>query len=165
MGLTGDFRRFKRMLRGIEQLSKPETLSGLNKNLGEEALAQVEEGFSRQRDPYGKRWPKSIRAQNTGGQTLTDKARLRRSFSRQGVKASRYGFQIGSAVHYASTHQSGRVIKPKQKKALKFKIGNQWVVRKRVNIPQRMMLPEGELGPIWEPAFEEAIAAYVESLL
>lgn len=44
---------------------------------------------------------------------------------------------VASDVKYAAIHQFGGWIKPKRKKALRFKIDDKWFVRKKVFIPAR----------------------------
>jgi phage gpG-like protein len=162
MAFTGDFEALRRLKRQFYRLQTAEWRQGLAANLGEEALSQVEEGFARERDPYGRPWPKSMRASLAGGQTLTQHATLRRSFSRRGVRATPGGFTIGTAVRYAWAHQRGVTIRPKVARALSFRLASgQHVMAGSVTIPKRMMIPEGRLGPIWSRAFEDAASAYV----
>lgn len=165
MAITGDFRALKRMQANVKDMATPKWRRGLAANLGEEALNQVAEGFARERDPYDRPWKKSIRAREQGGQTLSASARLRRSFTRRGVQARPDGFTIGSNVIYALTHQKGAVIKPRNGKYLRFRVRGRWVQVKRVRIPMRMMVPEGELGRRWSDAFEQATAAYIQETL
>ena len=149
----------------MSRLQDPRFYVGLNKNLGQEALEQVDRGFAEERDPYGRKWPKSHRAKQQSGQTLTDTARLRRSFSKQGVKATRGSFTVGTSVHYADTHQEGRTIKAKTSKGLRFKAGKRWVTKQQVTIPKRQMIPEGDDLGLWEKPLEEAADLYTEAVL
>lgn len=165
MGLRADFKQFSRLIKGTRKLADPKFYKGLNAALGQEALEQIDAGFAEVRDPYGRPWKKSARAARQSGQTLTNTTRLRRSFSRRGVRATAGGFTVGTSVIYAETHQSGRVIKAKRKATLKFKVGERWISKKEVTIPQRQMVPEGQLGPIWERALEDAAQAYFAEAL
>lgn len=165
MAITGDFRALRRMREDVQRMATPEWRRGLAANLGEEALNQVAEGFANEQDPYGRPWPASVRAQTTGGQTLSLTARLRRSFTRRGVAATPRGFTIGTDVIYAITHQKGAVIKAKNAKALRFHVGGEWATVKQVRIPMRQMLPEGNLPPAWNDAFEHSAQAYIDATL
>lgn len=49
--------------------------------------------------------------------------------------------EVGNPVRYAAIHQFGGTIKAKTKKALRFKIGDQWVTRESVTIPARPFFP------------------------
>src|SRR3990167_2397360 len=73
--------------------------------------------FKKQVDPDGKRWKPSIRAQQSGGQTLVAKARLLRSITH---RADDRGTSWGTNVIYAGMMQDGGVIKPKAAAALRF---------------------------------------------
>lgn len=75
---------------------------------------------------------------------------------------------VGSDRKYAPIHQFGGVIVPKAKKALKFKIGGQWVTRKRVVIPARPFFPitpAGQLTPPAVQAVESAITGAINAAL
>lgn len=50
---------------------------------------------------------------------------------------------LGTRVKYARVHQYGHTIKPRNAgKLLRFKIGNQWVSKKKVVIPKRLYILE-----------------------
>jgi phage gpG-like protein len=44
---------------------------------------------------------------------------------------------VGTNLKYARIHEFGGIIRPKKKKALRFKIGDKWVMVKRVVMPKR----------------------------
>ena len=103
-----------------------------------EAIGQYGESstrlrFKKQTDPDGARWKPSIRAQQGGGQTLVQKARLMRSITHN---ATNSGTAWGTNVKYAGIHQFGGVIKAKGKN-LRFQIGGRFVSVKAVTIPKR----------------------------
>lgn len=164
MTITGNFRGLHKLTDDVARLADPAWRRGLAQNLGEEALNQVAEGFARTRDPSGRKWKRSGRVVERGGQTLSMTARLRRSFAAGGVDASPSGFRIGSNVLYAKVHQYGAIIKARNRPFLTFRTPDGgWVKVKRVRIPIRRMIPERELGPIWGPAIEDAALAYAEA--
>jgi phage gpG-like protein len=155
-------KELQRMIDRVSRFRTPQWRAGLSKNLAQEAQTQIVMGFAAQRDPYGRPWQPSRRAVSQGGQTLSDTARLRRSFSSpQAIsRVDERGFEVGTNVLYAMAHQHGMTIRPKSKRVLAFKVNGRFVFAKKVVIPQRMMIPEGQLGPIWSSAFQRAASAY-----
>lgn len=165
--------------RALFQLVSAQSRHGLMKALAETARDQVAEGFAEARDPYGRPWVKSRRAVLEGGQTLTDRAILRRSLTSNPdlLQVSPAGFTLGTNVPYAAVHQFGRVIRPKRGKYLTFRgpgapagkgrrAGRGGFVRvKQVRIPRRPILPDAGLPPEWARAFESTAMAYLESHL
>ena len=161
MGVTGTS-DLKRLIGRVTALRSPAWRAGLAKNLAQEAQSQILQGFQAQRDPYGRPWKPSGRAISQGGQTLSNTARLRRSFSSPSAvsRADDRGFVVGTNVLYAEVHQRGMKIEAKTSRGLRFNSGGRWYTKQSVTIPQRMMIPEGPLGPIWDVAFRQAAEAY-----
>jgi len=91
--------------------------------------------FRTQKGPDGQRWKPSLRAQLSGGKTLTKDGHLVGSIS------SNYGpFYAAWGVNriYALIHQFGGTIRAKSAGALKFKIpGGGFAVVKAVQMPAR----------------------------
>lgn len=172
MGVRGDFSRLNRLLQTVGYMIRPEWRTGLSRVVAEAALEQIAVSFAGERDPWDRPWPKSLRAEMEGGQTLSDTGRLRRSFT---YRASSRGFVVGTNVRYAATHQYGAIIRPKRAKYLRFRLpgGSRprkggrgpWVQVKKVTIPARSFVPEPELSPRWKRAFEEAAQNYLEAEL
>ncbi|AWR86247.1 hypothetical protein Mtai_v1c10030 [Meiothermus taiwanensis WR-220] len=163
VSVTGSFRKLDRLIRFADRLRQPQFAAGLVKNLGQAALNQIDESFAGQKDPWDRPWKPSARAEATGGQTLRKSARLQRSMTSQSaLKTDPQGFEIGTNVRYAATHQYGATITPKRKQTLRFRVGKDWVQARRVEIPARPFIPEPELSPRWEQALEEAARAYLE---
>ncbi len=103
--------------------------------LGEGLVSGVRQRFKDEEGPDGDPWPKSARARAEGGQTLTDKARLKNSI---GYEATDKDVAVGTNVEYAAIHQFGGEIKPKSKKALQFQVpGGDFVTVKKVDMPAR----------------------------
>ena len=100
--------------------------------IGEIVRTSIERNFEAGGRPV--KWPLSGRVKSEGGQTLTDKAILRRSFT---VRGYRDRAEVGTNVKYAAIHQLGGVIKAKNKPYLRFKIGKQWIAKKEIVIPAR----------------------------
>lgn len=72
------------------------------KNIAEEALELVQEGFEKEQAPSGRAW---ARLKSRSGRILQDTGRLRSSFHRKNV--SSVSVTIGPGVSYATFHQSG----------------------------------------------------------
>jgi len=100
--LTGDWARFGLIL---HSLAKPD-LSEPLKKIGEYMVAQTEERFTEEQGPDGKKWKPSRRAERTGGQTLTDTSRMRRSID-YAVDEKAGVVEVGTNVKYAPSHQFG----------------------------------------------------------
>lgn len=101
--------------------------------------ASTKERFSNtQVGPDGKPWKKSIRAQITGGKTLTLDGHLGDTI---GSRSGRDYAEWGSNRIYAAIHQFGGTIKPKRANALRFRLANgAFVSTKSVIIPARPFL-------------------------
>ncbi len=130
--------RLARQLRRLSEFDKSAVMEALAQALRESTV----ERFRTQTGPDGRRWPDSRRVREIGGSTLTDTANLRNSIRSMAGSSS---FAIGTNVKYARTHQfgdQGRVIRPKKRKCLRFRIGNQWITAKKVtvDIPARPFL-------------------------
>ena len=96
------------------------------------------ERFDSETGPDGKKWKKSLRAQITGGKTLTDKGHLRGSITSD---SGRDFAQWGSNKVYARIQQLGGVIKPKTASKLRFKLANGgWRTVSQVTLPARPYL-------------------------
>jgi len=83
-------------------LSRMGNKSRVMRTLGEIVRSSVDRNFARQGRPLP--WKPSRRAMTEGGQTLSDTARLRRSFT---VDAGQDWAAVGTNVKYAGTHQLG----------------------------------------------------------
>lgn len=94
--------------------------------------------FRLQRGPDGQQWKPSIRAQVTGGRTLTKDGHLSGSI---GSNVGKDFAEWGVNRIYARIHQDGGVIKAKSGGALKFRIpGGGFAVVKAVRMPARPYL-------------------------
>ena len=100
--LTGDWKKFESMIgKTITKMRHSQTLT---EAIGETLVASTRERFENEERPDGTKWDKSIRAQNEGGQTLTDKAIMKNSI---GYEASPKMVAVGTAEVYGAIHQFG----------------------------------------------------------
>ncbi len=76
----------------------------LMESVGDALVSGTLKRFDDEEEPTGKKWPKSKRAAKEGGQTLTDKALLRRSID---YAATPDKVMVGSNLKYARIHQLG----------------------------------------------------------
>ncbi len=86
----------------------------LMESVGEALVSGTLKRFDAEKDPEGQPWEPSGRAQEDGGQTLTDSGRLRRSIE---FAATSDKVMVGSNLLYARIHQKGGVITPKKAKS------------------------------------------------
>lgn len=127
--------------------------------VGAAALDMVTRGYETESDPYGRKWkPQRCRP---GGQTLSDTGRLKNSWR---VSVTDKSVRLVNATRYAEIHQYGGIIRPVKAKALRFKLGSGWVMKKKVTIPQRMQVPTNGPAKKWEDAFADELKAYLDSL-
>ena len=136
--LEGDTQAMLRKIRSFSEIDKKSINAALAEGVRESTL----ERFKKSRDPSGKRWKTSIRAETEGGKTLIQSAQLRNSIK---SKSDATGFAVGTNVKHAATHQfgePGRTIRARRKKALRFQVGGKWVSKKqvRIRIPARPFL-------------------------
>ena len=73
-------------------------------NIGRRLVTSTINRFEREHAPDGTPWKPSARAEEEGGQTLTDTARLRQSITHR-VRGD--GVEVGTNVVYAAIHQFG----------------------------------------------------------
>ena len=108
--------------------------------------------------PDDQPWKPSIRAMQTGGQTLKKSGQLRDSISSEHTSHSA---AWGTNKIYAAVHQFGAIIKPVSAKVLKFFLpGIGFRSAKQVIIPARPFLginkaDEADIADISEAWFEE----------
>lgn len=103
--------------------------------LGEESTRQR---FRTQTGPDGKPWKPSLRAQITGGRTLTQDGHLAASIS---SRSGRDWAEWGANRIYAAIHQFGGVIRARNAKALRFALaGGGFATVQSVKIPARPFL-------------------------
>ena len=133
--LEGDVRKLMKRLKHYSDLDKKHITAAM----AEAVRTSTLERYKQEKDPEGKKWKSSIRAEAEGGKTLTDTARLRNSIR---AKSDASGFTVGTNTIYASTHQL--TIRAKNSKGLVFKIGDRWIRKRqvtvRVKIPARPFL-------------------------
>jgi len=155
-----EFEKFKKTIRNLEGFDR----EGLNQVLGEAMRSSTRQRFKDEEDPKGKKWKKSIRAAEEGGQTLTKSTDLKGSIN---FKASNEGFVVGTNKVYAGTHQKGGkfTIRAKNKTYLKFYYKDKWRYQKEVDIdmPKREFLgiSKEDMEEI-KATMEEAIQEYIE---
>ncbi|MFH2064982.1 MAG: phage virion morphogenesis protein [Pseudomonadota bacterium] len=106
----------------------------LAETIGEQLVSSTIERFENEEGPDGEAWEKSGRAEEEGGQTLTDKGQLKASVH---YEASPAMVAVGSNDIRYAIHQFGGEITPKSAKKLVFEIGGKKVFAKKVTMPAR----------------------------
>ena len=83
----------------------------LSETLGEQLVSSTIERFEDEKDPDGNDWKKSKRAEDEGGQTLSDKGHLKGSIN---YEASPIAVTVGTTDQVkGAVHQFGNLDKPK----------------------------------------------------
>lgn len=121
------------LIRRLRELSETDTRAAMAA-VGEAIRTSTLERFEREKDPDDRTWKKSIRAQQDGGKTLSKSRDLASSIH---IESSDKGVEVGTNKEYAAVHQFGATIRAKDDGLLKFKIGDQWISKKEVEIPAR----------------------------
>jgi|GEM_PF-3495064 len=168
--LTGNFGAIEAFSSRIAKAGSTASMRGLSRAIGNEALFQVQVGFTEQRDPYGLPWAKKVIPD--GNPILTGaKRKLRAGWYLKYVgpdavilgNRERYAaFQSGTGV-YGPTGP----IKPKRGKVLAFKSGGRrFAFRSVRGAPPRLMVPrKGELPFTWNRAITAAAREYMRARL
>jgi phage virion morphogenesis protein len=134
-------------------------MTDLMDDIGRRLVSETDRRFETETAPDGTSWKPSRRAIETGGQTLTDKGRLRDSISHQVGPRS---VAIGTNLIYAAVHQAGATIRPTSAKALKFRLPNgAFVTTKEVTIPARPFIGISDEG---EAAIGELTLAWLDDV-
>ncbi len=120
-------------LRSLEEADTAATMAAV----GEAIRTSTLERFDTGKDPEGRAWKKSIRAQQDGGKTLSKSRDLATSIH---VESSAKGVEVGTNKEYAAIHQFGGTIRAKNDGLLKFKIGDQWISKRSIEMPARPYL-------------------------
>lgn len=100
MALVGDFAKLRSLRERIDRLGSDATKEELSKNLAEEARSLILQGFRKETDPYGKRWPAKVFGD--GKAVLVRTNELRSGWHPSRISAS--GFTISpsaTAMSYA----------------------------------------------------------------
>lgn len=134
--MAGFLRNFRREL---AQIASP----GVRRDLAAEGSRRfarlIDEGFERERDPYGVLWQPS---KKSSGKTLTKTGQLRQGlFVESDPRGRRVTVRItGTARRYGPIHQEGRG-----------------------RMPQRRFMPDGQgLPPAWGREFTQAADDYFQ---
>jgi len=144
-----DLRRLEQKLAEFE---RGPGLRDLARNIAEEAVELVREGFEQERDPYGEPWAAPLTCRD--GQILRDSGVMLDSLHVASATESQVTIAMG--VWYAIVHQTGKTIVPRFAKALRFMAFGKPVFAQQVTIPARPFFPrEGDLPASWVAAFDE----------
>ena len=114
----------------------------LMESIGDALVSGTLKRLDAEEDPQGRKWEPSGRASEEGGQTLTNRGRLRDSIDRV---ATSNKVMVGSNLAYARIHQEGGIITPRNAKKLVFTgRGGKKVAVDKVTIPARPYLGVSE---------------------
>lgn len=89
------------------------------------------------------------------------KTALRKLVEKTAKRVGRVKVRVGRALERRAKARAKKKAKlalaaeRARRKKFRPKRGHVWVFAKKVRIPARPMVPEGDFGPIWTQAFEE----------
>jgi len=118
-------------------LARGENMRPVMEDIAAHLEESTRERFETQRAPDGTPWMPSGRALRQAGTTLTRDGHLNDDITRR-VTGRR--IDVGTNMIYAATHQFGATIRPKTAKALAFRIGSDFIMTQKVEIPARPFL-------------------------
>lgn len=125
--------------------------------VGRLMLANVERGFRTSTSPYGAKWDNP---KYRSGKPLIKSGQLLKSIS---YRVASNAVEIGTNKQYAAIQQFGGVIKPKNKQALFFMLGDKKVFARQVTIPARPFLPTDGLPASWADDAADAVMDVLHS--
>lgn len=160
--LTGDASPLREMTKKVRRaLGKADTQE-LLATIGSEIVATTNRRFEAGKDPNGGKWPVSLGAREENRKTLIKTGRLRDSYTRE---VGHDSVEVGSNAKYAAIHHFGCVIRAKNAKALQFRIGESFVMKKAVTMPARPALGlNGEDEDHIMETTEDWIAGFVREI-
>lgn len=133
-GFKMDLNQLHRMVGGAAQLQQSQQLC---EELGEMLVSSTKQRFKDEKGPDGEAWKPSRRAQEEGGQTLSDDGILKNSI---GYEASMNTVAVGTNDIRAAIHNHGGEIKPISAGKLAFNIGGKTVFADKVEMPKRQFI-------------------------
>lgn len=142
MPVEGAFAELRRLIERTREVATGDLMDTISKNLSEEAIDLIKQGFRDQKDPYGKPW--APKKKSDGRAILTGATGfLKGGWHR--TKLGRRGFTVAASVIYAAWHQDGT----KNKDGVS------------IRMVSRKLIPEGELPDSYSQAFTETIVEIV----
>lgn len=166
MPLTGDFGALERWEKQFGSLASPGLAQEVSRSMAAESVRRVEQGFEKQRDPFGNPW--KSKAEPDGRKILRGKTGRLSQWKQ--LSAGADGFQIASRhpevfdFHQRGTgrHGAGRgpyKITPKREGGvLAFRSGGRMRFARSVmheGVPVRRMVPGSRLPALWASKYRE----------
>jgi hypothetical protein len=105
-GLTGDFSKLDALARKLD--SAPKVLTIASKNMAQEALALVAEGFDQEKDPYGEGWEPL--KDPTRGASLRTQKRQARQLERKRARQRQLVLNAGGRAVVARQIKSHKIL-------------------------------------------------------
>jgi phage gpG-like protein len=176
MGISGDFSELRELQGALNAVASAGFRRSVNAELEETARTLVALEFETSIDPYGHHWAD---LKSRDGQPLLDTGRLRNSFGGDGADSS--AFRFGTDVVYASLHQYGGTVRHAARAAPRTKAGRflshgrasrsaaksqalTFLPEHDATVPQRQMMPEGDLPDSWLAEFNLVVDEQLELL-
>lgn len=166
---TGDFAALEAFSDRLDKIPKSHRI--ITKNLAEETIGLIRDGFEKSEDPYGKPWSHPV---FRNGRPMEDTGGLKASWKRRSASSKR--FSVSSTKVYARYLQEGtglygprrRTITPVRAKALRIPIrGGSPLYRSSVRglRPRKMVPKPGYLPRRWRHRYIETANDVIAGLL
>lgn len=183
-GVVGDFGALLNLQVKLGALATPSARVSLCRNLAEEYRSFMTECFQSSKSPYGEAWAPLRFRKSSGGygqKPLLNSGLMKGAIAPINVTATGFRVQVGRK--FATTHQFGATIRPKQAKALRFagvtftqkvsKLGRRstskkwgnFVFAKKVVIPPRPFAPLNGIPAELDSLFHEAADEFIRDHL
>ena len=125
--------------------------------IGRSMQTNVLLGFRTGTSPYGQKWAP---LKHRSGKPLVDKGHLQNSISYRLVGNA---VEIGTNLRYATLHQFGGTVKPKNRQALFFMLGDRKVFARQVTVPARPFMPTEGLPDSWRDDAVDVVMDVIRS--
>lgn len=160
-GLHGDYDRLDHLIEAARSIHQKPFWRRLLRGVSDEVNRQITAGFWLGRDPYGRRWqPLKF---GTNPPLMRSKALLRAAQSRPVEAITAVAVSID--LVYAGVQQRGATIRARPGRRLVFRAGPKTIFARKVVIPARPFLPDGELPPTWRDGIANVIDAQIARTL
>lgn len=127
--------------------------------VGRSLITNIQSGFRNSVSPYGQKWEKP---KHRSGSPLLDSGKLIVSIDYRLVGNA---VEIGTNMRYAKLHQFGGTIKPKNRQALFFMLGDKKVFARQVTVPARPFMPTEGLPDSWRDDVAAVVMDVVDRLV
>lgn len=141
------------LVRRLEALTTPQWRQSLSRQLAEQTLQLIDDGFKGRRDPYGDAWAPTKQP----NPILERTGDMRRSWSIKSVTPE--GFTITNPMPYTVFHQAGTT------HAARSSVRTRKESSARKMPPRRMVPMEGIMPLKWRQAYEAVAVRFIRETM